>query len=70
MTRIANRKLFDACDPFARVANIVDALPSVPGDTPIRDVLPGAWPTVHDLRKLRDEMRALGWTNEHSRADR
>ena len=38
-----------------RMLNIVDALP--PGhlpndDTPLREVLPGAWPTLGDLRGL------------------
>lgn len=38
-----------------RVLNVIDALP--PGhlpsdDTPLRDVLPGAWPTLGDLRGL------------------
>ena len=37
------KKLFDACDTFARAANIVDALPGPPldGQTSCRDVLPG-----------------------------
>lgn len=58
------RALIEAAAPFARVANLLDALP--PGHaalytTPLRDVLPGAWPTVGDVRRLRDELVRLGW---------
>lgn len=60
-------KLFDTCDPFARAANIIDAA-CRPDNTPLRNVLPGIWPTVGDLRKLRDAMVALGWTNKYNRA--
>lgn len=63
-------KLTDACDPFARVANIIDAAQDVSDDTPLRDVLPGIWPTVGDVRKLRDAMVKRGWTNNHKRSDR
>jgi hypothetical protein len=45
---------------LCRVVNVVDALPRDFGgrptdDTPLRDVLPGAWPTLGDLRKLADK---------------
>jgi len=60
--------LFDACDPFARAANILDAHPQKPyNDDPLRELLPGVWPTMGDLRKLRDAMVAMGWTNGHER---
>ncbi len=58
------RALFEACDPFARVANVIDALPPshrVSSDAPLFDALPRVWPTVGDVRKLRDAMTDLGW---------
>ena len=51
--------LFEAGKPFVSVANIIDALPDshhVSDATPLRDVLPGVWPTVGELRKLRDAL--------------
>ncbi len=67
----STKNLIDACDPFARAAGIVDALPDrLPDITPLRDCLPGIWPTLGDLRLLRAEMVNLGWTNEHQRRDR
>lgn len=59
---MAKKDLMEFCDPFARAANIIDALPRrLPEDTPLREVLPGIWPTVGDIRRLRDEMKQLGW---------
>ena len=41
---------------LCRVVNIVEALPyEVANNTPLRDVLPGAWPTFGDLRKVAEE---------------
>lgn len=61
-------ELFNVCDPFARVANIIDSLPSKPtDDVPLRDLLPGVWPTAGDIRKLRDAMKKLGWTSSYQR---
>lgn len=60
-------KLFDLCDPFARAANIIDGAGTATDNTPLRDVLPGIWPTVGDLRRLRDEMVAKGWKNTYER---
>lgn len=48
-------ELAKAIDPFRRVIAIIDALPQghVPGDgEPLRNVLPGVWPTLGDLRTL------------------
>lgn len=54
--------LVTACDTFARVANVIDAVPDrLPDDKPLRDVLPGVWPTVGDVRRVRDELVAMGW---------
>ena len=61
-----NARIIDVCDPFARAANIIDPL-GLDDDIPLREVLPGIWPTVGDLRKLRDELVKLGWTNNHER---
>lgn len=45
--------LKEAIDPFVRVLNIINALPrSVDDDEPLRNHLPGVWPTIGDLRKL------------------
>jgi len=49
---------------FARIANIVDALPPAhyqSDATPLIKVMPGTWPTVGDARRLRDELVRLGW---------
>jgi hypothetical protein len=46
---------------ICRVVNIVDALPEefrrhrVDMNTPLRDVLPGAWPTYGDLVRLAEQ---------------
>lgn len=69
MMQEAREPLLRAGDPFARVANIIDAEPPAginrfPDDTPLRNVIPGAWPTVGDLRKLRDALVAAGWRKE------
>ena len=54
--------LMAACDTFARAANVIDALPDrLSDDEPLRDVIPGIWPTLGDLRRLRDELVACGW---------
>ncbi len=45
--------LLAAADPFIRVVAIIDSLPPghLPSDeTPLRDVLPGVWPTLGELR--------------------
>lgn len=40
-------------EPFKRLLAILEALPNkLPDDEPLRDVIPGLWPTVGDLRKL------------------
>lgn len=64
-------EFFDACDPFARAANIIDgAQPDLRDDHPLRELLPGIWPTIGDLRRLRDAMVEKGWTNAYERQDR
>jgi len=61
-SRSSRAGLLSAVDAFCRAANIVDSLPAPVGDDrPLRDVLPGLWPTVGDLRALRAEAVALGW---------
>jgi hypothetical protein len=38
---------------FIRLLNVIDALPQPPDDvTPLRDIMPGVWPTLGDLRAL------------------
>lgn len=59
--------LLEACKAFAAAANVIDALPTRIDDTrPLRDVLPGAWPTVGDLRLIRDHLVASGFGGERS----
>lgn len=58
--------LFDACDTFARAANIIEPF-ALDSETPLREHLPGIWPTVGDIGKLRDAMVALGWTNRYEK---
>jgi hypothetical protein len=56
-------ELIAAAGPFGRVANIIDALPPshrCDDDMPMRDAMPGEWPTVGELRRLRNAMRAIG----------
>lgn len=54
--------LVPLCATFARVANIVDKLPELPSDdTPLREFIPGIWPTIGDVRRIRDELKRLGW---------
>ena len=60
------KKLFDACDTFARAANILEGL-ALDSETPLCEVLPSIWPTVGNIGKLRDEMVALGWTNNYQK---
>jgi hypothetical protein len=41
---------------ICRVVNVVEALPhGMPDDTPLREVLPGGWPTFGDLRKIAED---------------
>lgn len=59
---IDHEKLHIALQPFSRVLAIHDALPADwrPSDeTPLRDILPGIWPTVSDLRMLIEWGAAL-----------
>lgn len=54
--------LMACCETLARATNVIDVLPNrMPDDTPLRDALPGIWPTVGDARAIRDEMVRLGW---------
>ncbi len=62
IARHAKAALILATVPFARIANIIDALPNrEPDELPLRDSMPAAWPTVGDVRRLRDELVRLGW---------
>lgn len=65
---IRQKDLLDACDPFARVANIIDALPEkyrLADNTALHDYVPGAWPTIGDIRRVRDALVAIGWTSDY-----
>lgn len=52
-----------AAAPFARIANILDELgdTTLEHTTPLRNVVPGTWPTVGDIRRLRDVLVRMGW---------
>ena len=55
--------LLAAVDPFRRALAVLDALPGIPhrfDNQPLRDYLPGVWPTVADLRALVDAANAGG----------
>lgn len=53
-------KLFEAHGTFQSLCRVLEALPTrLPDETPLRDVIPGVWPTVGDLRKLCGEMEAV-----------
>jgi hypothetical protein len=56
-------QMFEVCDTFARAANIIDGArgSDLSDETPLRELLPGIWPTIGDLRRLRNEMVKLGW---------
>lgn len=42
-----------AIKPFERLLGVLEALPNRLDDgIPLRDVIPGLWPTVGDLREL------------------
>lgn len=46
-------------DQFRRLLEVLDALPfKLPDERPLREVIPGAWPTVGDLRELIKQMDA------------
>lgn len=47
----ALRKLLDATDTFERVY-LINAPLNLADDLPVRDAIPGAWPTLGDLRLL------------------
>lgn len=62
----ARKELLRVLDPFARVVEIQKALPNPFHDntldtTPLRDVLPGSWPTMKDIRALHEFAVAHGW---------
>lgn len=61
------RALLKACDTFGRACAIGDGLPPghrIPDETPLRESLPGIWPTMGELRALHAEMVKLGWSTE------
>lgn len=46
-----------SADAFKSLCRVIDALPDrIPDDRPLRDAMPGIWPTVGDLRKLCAEL--------------
>lgn len=51
---VGSSDLLAVADPFIRVLAIMDAPPGHPpaGDSPLREYLPGLWPSVGDLRTL------------------
>lgn len=50
------QEIFPGHAAFERLGRVIDALPErLPDDVPLRDAMPGAWPTVGDLRKMREE---------------
>lgn len=64
--RKENKELLRVLDPFARVVEIQKRLPNpfhdnTLDDTPLRDVLPGSWPTMKDIRALHAFAVAHGW---------
>lgn len=61
------KDLLKACDTFGRACSMMDSLPTshLPNDHKgLRETLPGAWPTVGELRALHAEMVKLGWSTE------
>lgn len=45
-------------DTFKRLCKVIDALPErLPDELPLRDAMPGVWPTVGDLRKLVEQLK-------------
>ena len=55
MTERERRALIKTVRPFASVLGIVDALPeehTQDEGSPLRDQLPGGWPSLGDLRAL------------------
>ncbi len=42
-----------SAETFKSLCKVIDALPDrLPAETPLRDAMPGTWPTVGDLRRL------------------
>lgn len=60
------KALMRAADRIARVANVVEPL-GLADETPLRDVAPGAWPTLGDVIALRDAMIKAGWDFDNQR---
>lgn len=57
---MAERKLSLAESKFRALLGIIDALlEHIPDDTPLRNILPGMWPTLGNLRELLDEVKHL-----------
>lgn len=64
--RVNKKELLAVLDPFARVMVINARLPSeyataLLDEEPLRDLLPGSWPTVADLRRLHVFAVKHGW---------
>lgn len=52
----------EALEPFRRVLAIIDALPPghMPADeTPLREAMPGGWPSIGELRSLVEFLPVL-----------
>ncbi len=61
MLKEDRKALIETLEPFERVLVIHDALPEDfnPGDaSPLRSSIPGAWPSVGELRALVEAARA------------
>lgn len=52
-----------ALEPFERVASIIEPL-NISDEKPLRDVIPGVWPTIGDLRRLLHAARTAGKSDD------
>lgn len=57
------RAILKAADSVIRVALITRDF-GYPDEQPLREVVPGIWPTIGDVRRLHEAAIALGWNSD------
>jgi hypothetical protein len=63
---IPKNPILNVMDTFARAYSINKDL-NISDETPLRDILPGVWPTFGELRELYIVASLMGWTTNYTK---